>query len=374
METTTTTKTTNEENEKAPSSSSSSSSSAMDMSMNIIVLGMAGSGKSKFTQMLKVQLSTYYRKTLKEEEFQHPYIINLDPAVHNLPYVSNIDIRDTIKYKEIMKSYGLGPNGAIVTSLNLFCTKFDQVLQLITNCKKKHIIIDTPGQIEVFNWSASGLIVTESLAATCPTVIVYIIDIERSSNPMSFMSNMLYACSILFKYRLPFILVMNKCDKKKPSELLTWMEDFSAFNDALSSHSSYSTCLARSLSLALDEFYSQLKHVTVSSATGYGFDKLIDMLTEAKNEFNEGYRKEYEKLKMESEADKKENIRKNIMNFDRDRLKDINNIVERTENISINNPFDAQLSVGDDEEQTINNSQESSMDKESFQNFLKSSK
>ena len=38
-----------------------------------------------------------------------------------------LDIRDTVKYKEVMKQYGLGPNGGIVTSLNLFATRFDQV-------------------------------------------------------------------------------------------------------------------------------------------------------------------------------------------------------------------------------------------------------
>ena len=30
-----------------------------------------------------------------------------------------------------MKQYNLGPNGGIVTSLNLFATKFDQELRLI---------------------------------------------------------------------------------------------------------------------------------------------------------------------------------------------------------------------------------------------------
>ena len=38
------------------------------------------------------------------------------------------DIRDTVNYKEVMKQYGLGPNGGIVTSLNLFATRFDQVM------------------------------------------------------------------------------------------------------------------------------------------------------------------------------------------------------------------------------------------------------
>lgn len=33
-----------------------------------------------------------------------------------------------VKYKEVMKQYNLGPNGGILTSLNLFATRFDQVL------------------------------------------------------------------------------------------------------------------------------------------------------------------------------------------------------------------------------------------------------
>lgn len=60
-----------------------------------------------------------------------PYVINLDPAVHELSYPANIDIRDTVNYKEVMKQYQLGPNGGIMTALNLFATKFDEVLNLL---------------------------------------------------------------------------------------------------------------------------------------------------------------------------------------------------------------------------------------------------
>lgn len=55
------------------------------------------------------------------------YVVNLDPAVTSLPYSANIDIRDTINYKNVMKEYNLGPNGGILTALNLFATKFDEV-------------------------------------------------------------------------------------------------------------------------------------------------------------------------------------------------------------------------------------------------------
>ena len=45
-----------------------------------------------------------------------------------MPFGVNIDIRDTVNYKEVMKQYNLGPNGGILTSLNLFATRFDQVI------------------------------------------------------------------------------------------------------------------------------------------------------------------------------------------------------------------------------------------------------
>lgn len=128
-----------------------------------------------------------------------------------------LDIKDTVNYKEVMKQYSLGPNGGIVTALNLFSTKFDQVIELIKKASNDHkyVVIDTPGQIEVFNWSASGAIITETLASHFPTVIVYVMDTVRSVKPVTFMSNMLYACSILYKTnKLPLIVVMNKVNKK----------------------------------------------------------------------------------------------------------------------------------------------------------------
>ena len=58
----------------------------------------------------------------------------------------------------------------------------------------RYVFVDTPGQIEVFTWSASGQIISDSFASTFPTVIAYIIDTPRTTDPSTFMSNMLYAC------------------------------------------------------------------------------------------------------------------------------------------------------------------------------------
>ena len=35
-----------------------------------------------------------------------------------------------VNYKNVMKQYGLGPNGGILTASNLFATRFDQVCAL----------------------------------------------------------------------------------------------------------------------------------------------------------------------------------------------------------------------------------------------------
>jgi hypothetical protein len=85
----------------------------------VIVIGMAGVGKSTLMHRLNLHSNSGGIRG---------YFINLDPAVNKISYDVNINIQDTINYKEVMSQYGLGPNGAILTSLNLFATRFDQVI------------------------------------------------------------------------------------------------------------------------------------------------------------------------------------------------------------------------------------------------------
>jgi len=272
---------------------SASTSSQSRKPSVIVTIGMAGAGKSTFVQRLNSHLHA-------ANPSRPPYILNLDPAVAHLPFEPNIDIRDTVNYKEVMKQYNLGPNGGILTALNLFTTKFDQVLDLVEKRAETvdHIILDTPGQIEIFTWSASGAIITDAVASSFPTVVAYIIDTPRTTAPATFMSNMLYACSILYKTKLPFILVFNKTDVTSHDFAIEWMQDFEAFQAALASHSgsrdeegepTYMNSLMNSMSLVLDEFYKHLKAVGVSSVTGDGMGAFVDAVEESRDTYEREY-------------------------------------------------------------------------------------
>ena len=121
----------------ARESESSESNEDESKPVACIVIGMAGSGKTTLMHRL--------HSHLYKEDTNNSYLINLDPAVlevrlleqrsmlsiarRQVPFGVNIDIRDTVNYKEVMKQYNLGPNGGILTSLNLFATRFDQVIQ-----------------------------------------------------------------------------------------------------------------------------------------------------------------------------------------------------------------------------------------------------
>eukprot|EP00300_Choanocystis_sp_HF-7_P020269 c20552_g1_i6.p1 GENE.c20552_g1_i6~~c20552_g1_i6.p1 ORF type:complete len:289 (+),score=64.02 c20552_g1_i6:151-1017(+) len=230
-----------------------------------------------------------------------------------------------MNYKEVMSQYKLGPNGGIMTSLNLFTTRFNQVLNFVETRKhpcctffverihfhnfrlfcnfprRSFVIIDTPRQIEIFTWSASGSIISESLASTFPTVVAYVVDTPRCKNPMTFMSNMLCACSILYKCQLPFILVFNKTDMTPHEFAVQWMRDYESYEAALRCEDSYASTLNRSMSLLFEEFYSTLNCIGVSALTGLGMPGLFVALNHATNEFVNEYWAELQKKRKAKE-------------------------------------------------------------------------
>jgi putative protein kinase ArgK-like GTPase of G3E family len=135
---------------------------------------------------------------------------------------------------------------------------------------------------------------------------------------------MLYACSILYKTKLPMILVFNKTDVKDAEFAKEWMTDFEAFQAALREEeeagsfggmeggagglgggSGYMGSLLNSMSLMLEEFYSHLKVVGVSSMTGQGVAEFFEAVQEKAEEFERDYKPELERRRKARDEEKK---------------------------------------------------------------------
>ncbi|GJD06501.1 GPN-loop GTPase 1 [Galdieria sulphuraria] len=242
-----------------------------------LVIGMAGSGKTTLVQRLAAELSTRDLCT---------YLVNLDPAVIQIPYEPNVDIRDTLNYKDVQVEFQLGPNGAILTALNLFATRIDQLVELLESREEQvdTFVVDTPGQVEVFTWSSSGSIIAESIASSFPTILLYVVDTPRATKPLTFVSNMIYACSIMYQFAQQ------------------WLNDFDTFDEAMQQlEGDYSSNLARSMALAMEEFYRVISCCSISAATGEGMDELWNCIQKAAKEFS-SFRNEKNHISMKQEA------------------------------------------------------------------------
>ena len=254
----------------------------------IFFIGMAGSGKTSLVYRLSKKLSLNQK---------NHYIINLDPASLVTPYSSNIDIRDTINYRKVMENYGLGPNGAIITCLNLFVTRFQQIKALLEIRKAliNYILIDTPGQIEIFMWSASGSIICEAFSSNFPVMLIYTIDLLKSIHPLTFMSNILYSCSILYKTRLITLLALNKIDITSIDFVHDWISNADSFDSAFTRENFFAGSFTRSLFLTLDVYHQKTFYIGVSAYTGTGIHQILNCFENFKIEYELNFQIEFEK-------------------------------------------------------------------------------
>lgn len=112
-----------------------------------LVTGPPGAGKSTYCHGMHQFLTALDRPV---------HIINLDPAVENPPYPCAINITDLISLQEIMDEHTLGPNGAMLYAMEYLEANIDwleQELQKLVEEEERgscYIIIDTPGQVELW--------------------------------------------------------------------------------------------------------------------------------------------------------------------------------------------------------------------------------
>ena len=192
----------------------------------VFVAGTAGSGKSLLTSALK---NWYVGRG------EDAIAVNLDPGVVELPYEPEVDIRDTIQLQDVMQDYGLGPNGALILAADLAATKLGEIQDEIDSFQAENVIIDTPGQTELFAFRESGEFIVRELKADSK-LLLFLVDPLLASTPTNFLSLALLSASVGLRLSVPKITVLTKRDIARDGvkRITEWSKDTKIFEDALS--------------------------------------------------------------------------------------------------------------------------------------------
>jgi GTPase SAR1 family protein len=192
----------------------------------VFIIGTAGSGKSLLTASLNEWLKVGKQKTAT---------VNLDPGVLTLPYVPDIDIRNYINVNELMEKYGLGPNGALLMAADLIAEEAQRLGREIQDLKSDVVIVDTPGQMELFAFRASGPYIANELTKE-PKTIIYLFDAVFSFNPLNYVSNMFLSAAVYNRFLVPQLHVLSKCDLLPPEEanrIVDWSANPKALEEVI---------------------------------------------------------------------------------------------------------------------------------------------
>ncbi len=243
---------------------------------SIFVVGTAGSGKSLLTS----RIHEYYTKN-----GAFSAILNLDPGVESLPYSCDIDVRDYVDIVSIMKQYDLGPNGALIMTNDLIASKIDSIQDEIDKVNPDYLLIDTPGQIELFAYRSSGQFLVQNLRID-EKMSIFLFDGALITSPINFVSIALLATSIKLRLGLPAINVLTKTDLigEKLKDILKWSTNLSALENAISQEAdgevyTLTTNILRGLNLG--GFAQGL--IPISNVTGEGMVNLQTALSRTIN-------------------------------------------------------------------------------------------
>lgn len=147
-------------------------------------------------------------------------VVNIDPGVESPPYTSDVDIREYVDYGEIMKQYGLGPNGALVASLDMALNYVTDIREEIAEESRDYVLVDCPGQMELFAYRNSGPLMVSSLHGTDSALSLYLMDSNIARTATGYIASLLLGISINIRFGLPQLNVLSKSDILTPEELI----------------------------------------------------------------------------------------------------------------------------------------------------------
>ncbi len=238
----------------------------------VYIIGTAGSGKSTLTHTFKEWMNIQGLDAIT---------VNLDPGVEKLPYEPDVDIRDWISLKEIMDTYDLGPNGAQIACADMLALNTSDIKKSIESFKTDLILIDTPGQLELFVFREAGKYIIKFLNPN-KSIITYLLDPALTKNPSGFISQILLSLSTNFRLGLPQINILTKTDilsEKEIEEITQWSSDPEKLeNDIINEEPSIYREMSEGLLELTKSFQNQTRIIPTNKNNYQGIEDIYTLI------------------------------------------------------------------------------------------------
>ncbi len=198
----------------------------MEEPATVYFTGTAGAGKTTLVRA--------YGAWLKSAGYDAT-IVNLDPGSEATDFEPDVDVREWVRLADVMDEYGLGPNGAQVAAADLITIKIFEIKQAVQELKTDYVLVDTPGQVELFAFRESSKAMVEALSGD-RSAVAFLFDPALAARPTGYVSLSMLAATVEFRLRLPMMHVLSKTDilpADRLAQIASWVEDSPALYDAI---------------------------------------------------------------------------------------------------------------------------------------------
>lgn len=188
--------------------------------------GTAGAGKTSMVMALHQWMQTNGYDSI---------MVNLDPGNESTAFEPDVDIREWVRLPDVMAEYGLGPNGAQVAASDLIALKVFEVKQAIQEFRTDYVLVDTPGQVELFAFRESSKAILDALSGD-RSMIAFLFDQALARSARGFVALLMLSATVEFRFRLPTVNLLTKSDLLTPpqiEEVLGWGDEPTRLYDAV---------------------------------------------------------------------------------------------------------------------------------------------